>query len=90
MAADLRQAIGALYGGTGGEAQQQANQWLNGFSGQPQAWDACLELLDSAQSAEVCFFCANMLLAQVRAEWFKLPPEHRSQMHAVLGCVLYV
>ena len=88
-AATLQQAIAALYHAHG-EQQQRANQWLTAFQTQPESWEACVQLLDPAQGAEVCFFCANMLLAKVRAEWFKLPPEHRSQMHAVLGCVLYV
>ena len=83
-ASDLGQAIAALYAGIGGEAQQQANQWLNSFSAQPQAWDACLELLDPQQSAEVCFFCANMLLTKVRKEWHKVPKEQQSRMAAIM------
>lgn len=83
-AADLRQAIAALYAGIGGESQQQANQWLNAFTAQPQAWDACLELLDPAQSAEVVFFCANMLLTKVRKEWHKLPNDQQARMAAIM------
>lgn len=85
-AAALAQAIGALYGGIGGEAQQQANAWLNGFAAQPQAWEACLELLDPAQNAEVCFFCANMLLTKVRKEWHKVPGEQQARMAAIIRC----
>ncbi|KAI8465208.1 MAG: armadillo-type protein [Monoraphidium minutum] len=81
----LSQAISALYGGSGGEAQQQANQWLNSFSQQPQAWEACLELLDPGRDAEVCFFCANMLLTKVRKEWHKVPNEQQLRMAAVIS-----
>jgi hypothetical protein len=81
----LRSAITALYGGVG-EAQLQANQWLNTFSQQPQAWDACLELLDPSgrEGAEASFFCANMLLSKVHKEWHKLPQEQQMRLAAVI------
>jgi hypothetical protein len=89
MAADhvvaLAQAISALYGGHG-DAQQQANQWLNSFSHQPQAWEACLELLDPGRDAEVCFFCANMLLTKARKDWHKVPAEQQARMAALIRC----
>lgn len=85
---ELLHAISALYGhrAAGHESQQQANQWLNAFSQQPQAWDACLELLDPARDPEVSFFCANMLLTKVRKEWHKVPPDQQLRMTAVIRC----
>jgi len=82
-AAALASAISALYGGVG-ESQQQANQWLNSFSQQPQAWEASLELLDPGRDAEVCFFCANMLLNKVRKEWHKVPSEQQLRMASII------
>lgn len=79
----LRQAILALYSSYGAE-QQQANQWLNSFQHQPAAWEACVQLLDLNQGAEVCFFSANMLLAKVRAEWFKLSQDQQHQINTLL------
>jgi hypothetical protein len=83
QAAALVSAIAALYGGSG-ESQKQANQWLNSFSQHPQAWEACLELLDPARDPEVCFFSANMLLTKVRKEWHKVPSEQQLQMASII------
>lgn len=80
----LLQAITALYGGAPG-AQQQANTWLDSFSKQPAAWEACLALLEARQSPEICFFAANMLLTKVRGEWHKLEEGQRSQMASAIG-----
>jgi hypothetical protein len=83
-AQQLASAISALYGGVGGQTQQQANAWLNSFSQQPQAWEACLELLDPALDAEVGFFCANMLLTKTRKEWHKVPRDQQLRMAAII------
>eukprot|EP00878_Enallax_costatus_P030732 GHUV01033512.1.p1 GENE.GHUV01033512.1~~GHUV01033512.1.p1 ORF type:complete len:442 (+),score=127.05 GHUV01033512.1:219-1544(+) len=80
----LRQAILALYSNTGA-TQEQANSWLNAFSRAGVAWEACVQLLDPAERPEVCFFCANMLLSKVRAEWHKLSPEQQSTMGGVIS-----
>lgn len=87
--ADLASAIAVLYGGAG-EQQQQANQWLNNYSQQPQAWEACLELLDPGRDAEVCFFCANMLLNKVRKEWHKVPRDQQLQMASLIRCAAHL
>ena len=79
----LKAAIATLYGGAGPQ-QQQANQWLNSFAQQPDAWNACLELLSPQQNAEVSFFCANMLLTKVRSEWHKLSPDQQTQISSVI------
>ncbi|GBF98210.1 hypothetical protein Rsub_10710 [Raphidocelis subcapitata] len=84
-ARQLASAISALYGGVGGETQQQANAWLNSFSQQPQAWEACLELLDPALDAEVAFFCANMLLTKARKEWHKVARDQQLRMAAIIS-----
>jgi hypothetical protein len=85
-AANLRAAVLALYGMAGVE-QAQANTWLTAFSHSPAAWEACLQLLDPGERAEVCFFCANLLLSKVRSEWHKLAPEQQANMSGVIRCV---
>lgn len=82
-ASHLRQAIVALYSHAG-TAQEQANSWLNAFSGSAAAWEACLQLLDTAERPEVCFFCANMLLSKVRAEWHKLSQEQQTNVGSMI------
>jgi hypothetical protein len=84
-AAQLHQAILALYG-PHPEAVQQANAWLNSFSKEAAAWEACLAMLDPQQVAEVCFFAANMLLTKARAEWLKLDEAQQRHIAAVIGC----
>jgi hypothetical protein len=79
----LRAAILSLYG-MAGLAQEQANSWLNGFSRSSEAWQACMQLLEPSERPEVSFFCANMLLSKVRAEWHKLSAEQQTQMGAVI------
>ena len=82
-AAQIRAAISALYGGVG-ESQKQANQWLSTFSQQPQAWDACLEVLNPGGSPEASFFCANMLVSKVHKEWHKLPGDQQMRLAAAI------
>lgn len=83
--ATLRAAIAHLYAGTP-QQQQQANEWLNTFSKQPEAWSTALDLLDPQQSPECSFFCANMLLTKVRAEWHKLSDEQRTHISNTARC----
>lgn len=85
-ASHLRQAIIALYSNAGA-AQEQANGWLNAFSRTSVAWEASVQLLDPAERPEVCFFCANMLLSKVRAEWHKLSQEQQAGMGGVIRSV---
>lgn len=86
-AQQLHQAILALYGAQP-EAVQQANVWLDSFSKQPAAWEACLALLDPQQSAEVCFFAANMLLTKTRTEWRRLDDQQQAHITAIIGCAI--
>jgi hypothetical protein len=89
MASDadsLRAAILSLYG-MAGLAQEQANSWLNSFSRSPEAWQACMQLLEPSERPEVCFFCANMLLSKVRTDWHKLSAEQQTQIGAVIRWV---
>lgn len=86
-AASLRQAICSLYGScSAGQDQARANAWLNSFSQTPAAWEACLQLLEPSERPEVTFFCANLLLSKVRAEWHKLSPEQAASMGTVIRC----
>lgn len=89
MASDadsLRAAILSLYG-MAGLAQEQANSWLNGFSRSPEAWQACMQLLEPTERPEVSFFCANMLLSKVRADWHKLSADQQSHIGTVIRWV---
>lgn len=86
-ASQLRQAICSLYGScSAGQDLARANAWLNSFSQTPAAWEACLQLLDPSERPEVTFFCANLLLSKVRAEWHKLSPEQAASMGTVIRC----
>jgi hypothetical protein len=81
--AELAAAISALYRGHG-EAQSQANAWLNSFQLQPGAWDACVELVQPGSEPEVAFFCANMLLTKARKEWHTLPSDQQSRLASTI------
>lgn len=80
----LRSAVVALYSGGAGQPQQQANQWLQSFTHQPEAWEACLQLTDPAENTEISFFCAQMLLSKVRSEWHKIPQDQQSHMATIV------
>ncbi|KAF8069517.1 IPO13 [Scenedesmus sp. PABB004] len=83
-AAELRSAVQSLYG-SAGAAQSAANTWLNAFARSPDAWAACLGLLAPSEPPEVAFFCANMLLSKVRAEWHKLPGDQQAQLSGMIS-----
>ncbi|KAJ9510244.1 hypothetical protein QJQ45_015725 [Haematococcus lacustris] len=65
--------------------QQRANQWLTAFCATPEAWEACIGLLNNSMPVTVLFFAANALLVKSRGDWSKLDSNQRAQLSATIG-----
>ncbi|KAL6746654.1 hypothetical protein V8C86DRAFT_2935891, partial [Haematococcus lacustris] len=85
MAEEFRAAIQALFGSTNMADQQRANQWLTAFCATPEAWEACIGLLNNSMPVTVLFFAANALLVKSRGDWSKLDSNQRAQLSATIG-----
>ena len=66
--------------------REAANAWLSEFANTDAAWEAAVDLLDPAQTAELQFFGANMVLMKVRSSWQQLGAANQQQLYRVVRC----
>ncbi|GJP52608.1 hypothetical protein CLOM_g11715 [Closterium sp. NIES-68] len=78
------EAISILYTDPSPDRKAQANAWLTSFAATPAAWGVAANLVESAQSMEVRYFCANLLLSKARSDLPSLPPDARAELGAHL------
>eukprot|EP00240_Pyramimonas_obovata_P002590 CAMPEP_0118943288 /NCGR_PEP_ID=MMETSP1169-20130426/38014_1 /TAXON_ID=36882 /ORGANISM="Pyramimonas obovata, Strain CCMP722" /LENGTH=723 /DNA_ID=CAMNT_0006888509 /DNA_START=206 /DNA_END=2373 /DNA_ORIENTATION=- len=73
-AANLKEALGALYHHPDGSVRRQANGWLEKFQQTPEAWQVSDSLLhDPESSNEVHYFCAQTLKKKAQRDYEELP-----------------
>ena len=72
----LAEAISVLYFDPDQSRKAEANVWLTRFSGSTHAWTLAASSLESG-TVEFRYFCANLLLAKVRASWSQLAVTER-------------
>ena len=83
-----QQVAAAFAALSSGDAPQReaANAWLSEFANTDAAWEAAVDLLDPAQTAELQFFGANMVLMKVRSSWQQLGAGNQEQLYRVVRC----
>ncbi len=81
-----QQVAAALAALTSADAPQReaANTWLSEFANTDAAWEAAVDLLDPAQTAELQFFGANMVLMKVRSGWQQLGAANQQHLYSVV------
>ncbi|CAI7822127.1 unnamed protein product [Closterium sp. NIES-54] len=83
-ASQVVEAVSILYTDPSPDRKSQANAWLTSFAATPGAWGVAASLVESAQSMEVRYFCANLLLSKARSDFSALPPDSRAELGAHL------
>ncbi|CAI5483395.1 unnamed protein product [Closterium sp. Yama58-4] len=83
-ASQVVEAVSILYTDPSPDRKSQANAWLTSFAATPAAWGVAASLVESAQSMEVRYFCANLLLSKARSDLGALPPDSRAELGAHL------
>ncbi|CAI7924569.1 unnamed protein product [Closterium sp. NIES-54] len=83
-ASQVVEAVSILYTDPSPDRKSQANAWLTSFAATPAAWGVAASLVESAQSMEVRYFCANLLLSKARSDLSALPPDSRAELGAHL------
>jgi len=80
---ELERVILAAYGLAGPSDEtlrRQAHTWLQDYSTTPEAWESCIQLLESS-SKEVQFFCSNILYTKVKKEWDLQSDEFKQNLY---------
>ncbi|CAI5461341.1 unnamed protein product [Closterium sp. Yama58-4] len=83
-ASQVVEAVSILYTDPSPDRKSQANAWLTSFAATPAAWGVAASLVESAQSMEVRYFCANLLLSKARSDLSALLPDSRAELGAHL------
>ncbi|CAI5527967.1 unnamed protein product, partial [Closterium sp. Naga37s-1] len=83
-ASQVVEAVSILYTDPSPDRKSQANAWLTSFAATPAAWGVAASLVESAQSMEVRYFCANLLLSKARSDLSALPPDSGAELGAHL------